>query len=229
MLIISCEHATNAIPASYQSLFSSHTVLLASHRGYDIGALELAKRLAPLADYYLFANTSRLLVELNRSPRHPQVFSEITKLLSKADKQQILATYYFPYRQQLEHKIQQAITGGQTILHISVHSFTPELNGQQRNADIGLLYDSRRTSEKQFCQQWKRTLLEIAPQLKVRFNYPYQGKADGLTTYLRKQLSADQYLGIELEVNQKYPQTHSKAWQTLIQQLQQSLRNIVGS
>lgn len=41
------------------------------------------------------------------------------------------------------------------------------------------------------------------PQLNVRFNYTYLGKADGCTTYLRKQFDKD-YLGIELEVNQQY-------------------------
>lgn len=41
------------------------------------------------------------------------------------------------------------------------------------------------------------------PQLNVRFNYTYLGKPDGFTTYLRKQFDKD-YLGVELEVNQKY-------------------------
>ena len=40
------------------------------------------------------------------------------------------------------------------------------------------------------------------PELSVRFNYPYLGKADGFPTYLRK-LFPDNYSGIELEVNQK--------------------------
>ena len=40
-------------------------------------------------------------------------------------------------------------------------------------------------------------------QFKIRFNYPYLGKADGLTTYLRKKFPAN-YTGIELEINQKY-------------------------
>ncbi|MEO8932838.1 MAG: N-formylglutamate amidohydrolase, partial [Xanthomarina sp.] len=36
-----------------------------------------------------------------------------------------------------------------------------------------------------------------------RFNYPYLGKADGFTSYLRKQFPKN-YLGIEIEVNQKF-------------------------
>ena len=41
------------------------------------------------------------------------------------------------------------------------------------------------------------------PELKIRFNYPYLGKADGFTTYLRK-IFPENYIGIELEVNQKF-------------------------
>jgi predicted N-formylglutamate amidohydrolase len=40
------------------------------------------------------------------------------------------------------------------------------------------------------------------PQLKIRSNYPYLGNADGFTTYLRKRFQKN-YLGIELEINQK--------------------------
>ena len=30
---------------------------------------------------------------------------------------------------------------GRRVIHISSHSFTPELNGKVRRADVGLLYD----------------------------------------------------------------------------------------
>ena len=43
----------------------------------------------------------------------------------------------------------------------------------------------------------------MAPNLRVRRNYPYAGKGDGLTSYLRQQFSPAAYVGIELEINQK--------------------------
>ncbi|HEX8011112.1 MAG TPA: hypothetical protein VF814_09280 [Casimicrobiaceae bacterium] len=42
------------------------------------------------------------------------------------------------------------------------------------------------------------------PRIRVRPNYPYAGNADGLTTYLRRRFPAGSYLGIELEINQRY-------------------------
>ena len=38
LLVLSCEHAHNRVPARYRHLFDAE--LLESHRGYDLGALE---------------------------------------------------------------------------------------------------------------------------------------------------------------------------------------------
>ena len=64
-----------------------------------------------------------------------------------------------------------------------------------------------------------------APALRVRRNYPYTGKSDGLTAYLRRRFDADRYLGIELEINQA--QVAGKGWRRLQGQIAQSLRELV--
>ena len=84
-----------------------------------------------------------------------------------------------------------------------MHTFTPKLNEEIRNTDIGLLYDPTRSEEKEFSKKFKQNIKNHNPDLKIRFNYPYLGKADGFTTYLRKKFP-ENYLGIELEVNQKF-------------------------
>ena len=38
--------------------------------------------------------------------------------------------------------------------------------------------------------------------LRIRRNYPYLGKTDGFTSFLRKKYSAKFYAGIEIEINQ---------------------------
>lgn len=35
-------------------------------------------------------------------------------------------------------------------------------------------------------------------------NFPYQGTNDALTTYLRSEFDQSEYIGIEVELNQKY-------------------------
>lgn len=212
--VITCEHGGNQIPAAYASYFQEAAAVLHSHRGYDPGALELYHLLAKeLADFSQFSQTSRLLVELNRSLHHKDLFSAYTKSLKPLPRKEILASYYLPYRELVEEKIGQFINEGNAVTHLSIHSFTPELNGEVRKADIGLLYDPSRKEEKDFCEQWKKEIAKIAPELLVRFNYPYKGTADGFTTYLRKRFSAG-YKGIELEINQKY--AHSESLQEVI-------------
>ncbi len=99
------------------------------------------------------------------------------------------------------------------------------LDDEIRNADIGLLYDSRRGPERELCRRWKLALNECDPYLRVRFNYPYSGASDGLTTALRKVHPASQYLGIELEVSQAFVDT--PRWRDLERAVTESLRRIL--
>lgn len=202
-LILTCEHAFNTIPQEYQDLFINSQEILESHRGYDPGALDLFNELKDLADFSFFQETGRLLIEVNRSKGHSNLFSEFTKNLSETSKTRLLDEYYFPYRNSVEKQISSLIGKGEKLLHFSVHTFTPNLNEEIRNTDIGLLYDPIRSGEKEFCINFKRNLKDQNPELKIKFNYPYLGKADGFTTYLRKKFP-ENYMGIELEVNQNF-------------------------
>jgi predicted N-formylglutamate amidohydrolase len=83
-----------------------------------------------------------------------------------------------------------------------VHTFTPRLGDEIRNAEIGLLYDPKRSGERRFSRLWREAIGAAAPDLRVRMNYPYRGADDGLTTHLRRRFPASRYLGFELEVNQ---------------------------
>jgi predicted N-formylglutamate amidohydrolase len=201
-LILTCEHGGNDIPEAYKKHFQNNAVLR-THRGYDIGALDLFKYLQPLSDASFYSTTSRLLVELNRSLHHKMLFSEWTKHLSKIERDTIIKDHYLPYRIEVESKIYNYIESGDKVIHLSIHSFIPRLNGKNRTCDIGLLYDSQRKREQGICKIFKSALLKQNPNLNVRFNYPYLGKADGFTTFLRKQFSKD-YIGIEIEVNQVF-------------------------
>ena len=205
VLLLTCEHASNKIPKYYQYLFSNQKTLLASHFGYDIGASSVLNYLAnTLPCYAKKAHYSRQLIDLNRSLYHQNLFSSITKTLAKSQQQKIISEYYKPYRKFIENYIDRKIKLNQCILHISIHSFAPYLNEQKRNNDIGLLYDPSRKREKQFCKQFKIVLAKLNSALKVRYNYPYRGRADGLITHLRRTFPLNRYMGIELEINQKH-------------------------
>lgn len=189
-------------------MFAGADTILASHRGWDPGALNLSKYLArQLAAPLFIQKASRLLVEMNRSLHNKELFSEFTHHIDQRLKNNLLEKYYYPYRNEVEQKITQYVAQGSPVLHISVHTFTPVLNGIVRTVDIGLLYDDARLAEKQFCEEWKQRLDNELNESVVMLNCPYNGADDGFTTYLRTKFQECDYLGIELEVNQKHNDT----------------------
>jgi predicted N-formylglutamate amidohydrolase len=202
-LVLSCEHAGYRVPSSYQKFFRGKKSELQSHRGWDPGAVELARAIMAETDAPLLANTvSRLVVDTNRSVGHPKLFSEFTRALSAAEKARLLKTHYHPHRGAIEAVIKSALRTNARVVHVGVHTFTPVLNGKKRTTDVGLLFDPKRKAEVDFCEVWMHALHWEAPLLRVKKNYPYKGSSDGLTTALRDKFPASRYLGIELEVNQ---------------------------
>jgi predicted N-formylglutamate amidohydrolase len=198
-LLITCEHGGCRIPKAYRGLFAGAAETLRSHRGWDPGALTLARFLADdIAAPLIFSTTSRLLVELNRSEDHPQLFSEFTRGLSDAEKTGLRARHYLPYRDTVRRTLAHATHAGERALHLSIHSFTPRLGDEIRTVEAGILFDPARPSEAALADWWLPRLR--AGNLDARPNEPYQGTDDGLTTTLRTHFPAHRYAGLELEV-----------------------------
>ena len=195
-LVLSCEHATAFIPAKYRHLFKDEEALLTSHQAFDTGAIEVAKYISLKTGCELHkGQVSRLVIDLNRSDKHPQLFSRFSKKLPPVEKAEILEKYYRSYREPLKR-----LATIQAIAHLSIHSFTGILHGKKREADIGLLYDPQRDLERSWAYRLRSYIRLENPGLRIRMNYPYKGTSDGFTRILRM-LNRD-YLGIEIEMNQ---------------------------
>jgi predicted N-formylglutamate amidohydrolase len=185
----------------------------------------MAKELATAFRAPLVTSTiSRLLIDLNRSIGNPNLFSAATRSAPPELRATIVERYYLPYRAQVERFVRQSVSRGRRVIHISSHSFTPELDGKVRRADVGLLYDPARSGEADLCTRWKASLAALVPALRVRRNYPYAGKGDGLTRYLRLRFPDTAYVGIELEVNQGIVFKGGQRWTALRRVLIDSLR-----
>lgn len=214
--VITAEHGGNRVPVEFQPQFCNAAGILETHRGWDPGSLDLAKRFARRLKAPIIKSTvTRLLADLNRSPGNHSVFSEFTRPLDRRTKQAILDQYHSPHRQLVQSTAEELIEAGHRVIHIGMHSFTPELHGRMRLADVGFLYDPRRAHESSLCLGWQKSLQATRPDLKVRRNYPYRGTTDGLTTSLRRILPAESYIGIEVEVNQLWPLKYSAQWPAL--------------
>jgi predicted N-formylglutamate amidohydrolase len=216
------------VPPQYAPLFEGAASVLASHRGLDFGALEVAREFGrKLRAPCVAATTTRLLVDLNRSPYHRNVFSEYSRVLDATERAAAMRAHYLPYRAQVERAAAAAARAGALLLHVSSHSFTPILNGAVRRADVGFLYDPARPIERAFARAWQAALAERAPALVLRRNYPYRGTSDALVTHLRRSYPARAYAGVEIEVNQKH--VTSADWPGLVRALTESLAAAVAT
>ena len=227
-LVITCEHGGCEVPPAHAALFAGREALLDSHRGWDPGALDLARQMADAFRVPLHAaTTTRLLVDLNRSIGHRQLYSEVTRALPRARRQDLVDRHYRPHRQAIEAEIARLVASGRRVIHVASHSFTPMLDDVPRHADVAWLYDPRRPGEVAFARSWMRELARLAPDLRLRRNYPYRGRGDGLTAALRRCHPDAAYVGIELEVNQCFVEQHGP-WDRLKAALVDSLKRALA-
>lgn len=201
--LITCEHASNRIPFAYDAWFVGAGEVLESHRGWDPGTAWLGDALH--AEYGLplvKGEVSRLLVELNRSEENAELWSEFSAKLSREQQAEVLRRYYRPYRDTVIEHIEQGIVEEGFVRHLSLHSFTPEWKGEERQVDVGILFDPDRDAETGEAAQLADKIGKAFPGARVLYNKPYLGTDDGLTTWLRELYPDNEYSGIELEINQ---------------------------
>lgn len=227
-VVLSCEHGGNLVPEAYHELFDGAEPALNSHRGWDPGAAELTRTLAErLRLPAHIATTTRLLVDLNRSPNNPRRFSQWTSPLPVEQRELIMQRFYTPWRQAVELQLKQAIAAHGKVVHLSIHSFTPIFNGEARNCDIGLLYDPKHHSEKRLAGHLRESLLAGMPTLRVRRNYPYTGIQDGFIARLRRHWPEREYIGIEIETSQALYDRDDRDWMmVLVDAVESSLGSV---
>ena len=196
--VVTCEHASRALPRGVHLGVSER--VLRSHVAWDPGAFELASALARrLGSPVHRGRYSRLWIDLNRSAHHPKLIPAVAfgvpvpgnRGLGPHERRRRIARYWAPYRSRVEAAVARAIERAGRCAHFSVHTFTPNLDGRARRADVGLLYDPSRRWERAMALALRRRLREAG--LTVRMNYPYRGTADGLTTSCRKTFAARRY------------------------------------
>jgi predicted N-formylglutamate amidohydrolase len=207
-VVVTCEHASNAIPARYKHLGLDRAAL-ESHLAYDLGARDVARFYAQALGAEIHEGRwSRLIVDLNRSAGHRGLVAERSfgveipgnRSLDDGEVTRRVRAFYEPYRRAVVQALARVVEQRGACVHLSVHSFAPEVAGKARDADVGLLFDPSRANERSFARRWAQAL--SGSGLRVRLNYPYRGTADGFTKNLRERFPASRYVGIELELNQ---------------------------
>jgi predicted N-formylglutamate amidohydrolase len=211
-LLVTCEHASPEIPASFQNL-GVGAEALRSHSSYDEGAAPVAKDVAAAFGVFPYLGQwSRLLADLNRSPENPYAVPEVSfglyvpgnYRLSSRERAERLRRYHRPYRETVRAAANAIVGVGDVCLHLAVHSFTDEIDGTRRDGEAGVLYDLDHPLEARLAEPMLAAMRET---LDTRPNYPYPGTADALCTTLRGELPPELYAGIEIELSHKLLRT----------------------
>jgi len=150
------------------------------HLALDIGAGALTERLAQsLGVTAVLCQYSRLIVDCNRELMDPGAFLEFgdgivvpgNRNLHQAEKDIRANEIYWPYHNAIDSQIERFRQRGVDPVFISIHSFTPVMNGDARTWEMGVLWEQDRATSEIFVHG-----LRAAGYL-VGDNEPYSGKA----------------------------------------------------
>ena len=199
-LVLTCEHASCAVPEEYRNLGVSEEEIR-RHIGWDIGARWVVEALAQRLDApAVCAGYSRLLIDCNRDvsdhdlivPHSDGTSIHGNKELSEQEREKRIHEFYRPYHEAIDRLLSER-SGKETIL-LSIHSFTPVLGKRERPFDLGVLFD-----------QYEDLAQEVGQRLhhqeyRVRYNEPYSGM-DGLIFSARSHGDRHGLVYLELEIN----------------------------
>ena len=178
-ILLVCDHASCRIPGSLGDM-GLDPFARRCHLAIDIGAGSLTEQLAAsLGVTAVVARYSRLVVDLNRQLMDASAFLEYgdgivvpgNRNLRQADKDSRADALYWPYHKAVDEQVQRLRNAGPPPAFISVHSFTPVLNGHSRPWQMGILWDKDTRLRDIFMDDFG------AAGYVVGDNEPYSGKA----------------------------------------------------
>lgn len=203
-LILFCDHAGRAVPEQLGNLGLGSTCF-DQHIAWDIGIADLGRRLSALLDApLLLGRYSRLVIDCNRHLDDPTSIPQISdkieipgnRGLTSAHRRQRADEIFTPYHGALDRLIDDKLSGGQIPVLLSLHSFTPIMNGFQRPWHIGILWNADARLPVPLMRR-----LVAEPGLVVGDNEPYSGR-DGHGYSMRAHAEARQLSHALIEVRQ---------------------------
>jgi predicted N-formylglutamate amidohydrolase len=183
--VIVCDHASNRVPKALRNL-GLRSADLEKHIAWDPGTEDIGRYLSKaLSAPAVFASYSRLVVDLNRGQDSPECMRDLSdhiaipgnKNISAAQRQQRLAEIFEPYHAAIEKQISRFTARRVAPVLISVHSFTPEMDGFRRPWHIGVLWNR----EEKLARRLVKELRKNNPHLVIGENEPYSLKAVNFT------------------------------------------------
>ena len=162
------------VPAELKGLGVSEEILH-SHRGWDIHAEKVSRRIAEVLGAPLIVQRySRLVIDANRPPNGPGSIPETSdnveipgnQNLSRSDTDARISEIFEPFNRAVE----QGFSLHPRKVAFSVHSFTPNLSGRHRPWHAGFLSRQPHLAANRLLD----AVSKRKPELILALNEPYQ-------------------------------------------------------
>ncbi len=199
-VVLTCEHASYALPPEYGTLGVPPDELR-RHIGWDVGARAVVQEILQYVDSTaILSQYSRLLIDCNRAlsdddliiPESDGTCVPANMHLTDEERQRRITQFYQPYHTAIDHMLTQKIPP--PVFLLSIHSFTPVLGEKKRSFDLGILFDRYEALAQEFEQRLSHT------GYRVRYNEPYSGY-DGLIFSVRSHGERHRLVYLEIEIN----------------------------
>lgn len=197
-LVLTCEHASNRLPDGVT--WGADAWLAETHWAWDPGAAGFTRDLArTFRSRAVLSRFSRLWIDPNRDLESPTLFRELAEgrrvqlnaSLDEATRRSRIDGWWRPYHAAIDRLAGEA----PAKILVSVHSFTPEYEGSQRDVEIGVLYDRDEELAGRFADALAGSGFD------VRHNEPYSGKG-GMMYACERHASAHGLGALEIELRQ---------------------------
>ncbi len=178
-ILLVCDHASCRFPKSLGDM-GLDPFARRCHLAIDIGAGAVTEGVAKeLGVTAVLHNYSRLVVDCNRQLMDPGAFLEYgdgilvpgNRNLRWADKDLRASALYWPYHVAISDQVERLRKAGPLPAFVSIHSFTPVLNGESREWQMGILWDKDEKMREIFLDGLRGAGYHVGD------NEPYSGKA----------------------------------------------------
>lgn len=203
-LVLVCDHASNRVPRVLHHLGLAPAPLR-EHIAWDIGAADVARRLArrfaaPLA----LTNYSRLVIDCNRALNDPSSIPAESdgipvpgnRGLAQGERLQRAETLFKPYHEAVARLVALKAEHGPPPCVVSIHSFTPVFQRTRRPWHVGVLWNEDRRIAIPLMEALRRD-----PDRVVGDNEPYSAR-DGVGYTIAVHAESAGFAHVALEIRQ---------------------------
>ncbi len=215
-MLIVADHAKRDMPDEYGDL-GLPAAEFDRHIAYDIGVEMVTRRLAGITGApAVMCGFSRLLIDPNRGEDDPTLIRQVydgtviagNYPMSEEERQRRLDRFYRPYDDAVGALMSSvAEASGRSPFIVSMHSFTPVMQGRPRPWHVGILWDSDPRAPLPLIEA-----LAADGSLVVGDNEPYDGALRGDTMFRHAIVNGFAHVLIEIRQDLIGTQAGADEW-----------------